>query len=120
MTPVAAPLGSGFSRNSIAGDVAHTKHIGPALAVSLRNMCFRFCCCKRSAVSVAITEAMSCGRFRRWTGFRLSARRHRVNRQAVRSPVAALHRVSATAILRECSPAKSFIGLLGAGGRLQQ
>ena len=49
-----------------------------------------------------------------------SARRHRVNRQAVQSRVAALHRACATAILTKSSSAKSVIGLLGAGGRLQQ
>ena len=86
--------------------MARRKHIAPTLAVSLKNMCFRFCCCKRSAVGATINGPASCARFQRSNGFSRSASSHRVKRKPVRSPIAALHREYTAAILAQCSPAK--------------
>jgi len=71
--------------------VADEKHIALALAVSLKNMCFRFCCCNRSAVSIAITGATSGAPFQHSNAISPSASSRRINRRVVRSPTAALH-----------------------------
>jgi len=66
-------------------------HVVPALVVSLKDVCFRYCCCKWCAVSVAITAATSGPRFRLSNAFQPTASSQKVKLRAVRSPVTALH-----------------------------
>src|SRR5208282_3606815 len=88
------------------GGVAGRKRTAPVLGGSLNDKCFRFCCCKRSAVSVAITEATSGARSQLPNAIRPIVNSPRVNRQAIRNPMAALHRACAPAILTQCKLAK--------------
>jgi hypothetical protein len=85
------PLGAGFSKNSTAGDAAFRKLIAPALAVSSKDTCFHYCCCKRSAANVAITAATSGARFPQSEAIGVNASNPRVKHQPIRSLMAALH-----------------------------
>ncbi len=106
--------------NSIVGDVAHKKHTALALEVSLKNMCFHCCYCKRFAASVALTGSMPCAQSRRRNAFIPIVNTPRVNRPTVRSPIAALHRAWTAVYTGTSVDRRIGIGLLGAGGCLQQ
>jgi hypothetical protein len=109
-------LGVGFSKNFTAGNVARSGRFARAVAVSLKSICFRFCYCKRFAARAAIADPMCGAQFRRSIALSSTANRPR----AVRSPIAALHRARTCDYTGRSVTRRSAIGLLGAGGRLQQ
>jgi hypothetical protein len=84
------PLGAGFSRNSVAGDVAYKKLSVPGPEDFSKDVCFRCFSCRRFVVSAAITGRMRGARFQRLSGSNPDRGLRRLNR-VIPSPIVALH-----------------------------
>jgi len=87
------PRGDGFFANFTARDAADNKRIALARAVSLKSACSLFCCCNRSAASIASTAATFSAQFQYLSAPAFPESNRRVILPLILRPATALHKL---------------------------